>query len=405
MDKHQVAEFYSKARRFFRQPQGSSHRIVNRSEPPPKVENVLASLDGATSLSVNPNTNAKVRNLEYRRNRLAACQRELESLKAANGVLKRQLKQQELEERIRTENLRIWQVLAIKELESRFEERAPPQRQQIMEIETCQNIQYTAGATKIMGASDGDMQCFALFLTESLVNSMCQVIEETRELELAQEPYAAAKNEAEIGRGNVEYAKSMLEQAETKEQFEYFQETLEKNESQMLRDIKRKDLLRDDFQLKKLKLEHSQAGLLTVLEQVLTEAQLMPGKHEESLNRAQTFPDRETLSERTQSEVAADVGPFPACVSRYSMTNSKFHSRMKRISWILNRKSAVLPSWTWMQLTKDCITSESISTPSQADSDKKSKTTETREEMPTFISLRVSLTSNTSCRNSSLLGF
>ena len=269
---------------------------------------MFASLAGAASQPVNPHTSSKVLNSENRRNRLAACQRELESMKAANRVLKRQLEQQELEERIKTENLRIWQVLAIKELEGRLEERAPTQCQQITEIETCLNDQYTAGAPKIMGAMDGTMQCLALFLTESLVKSMCQVIEETRELELALETYTAAKTEAGIGRDNIEYAKSMLEQAETKEQFEYFQETLKKNESQMLRDIKRRDTLRDDFQLKKLKFEHSQAVLLSVLEQVLREAQLMPETQEASHDEAQSFPDRDTVSEQTRSERAADVG-------------------------------------------------------------------------------------------------
>ena len=312
MDKqqHHFSEFFTRARTLFRQPQGTSHRNANKSEPPPRLGNALASLSGATSQSVNPSANKKIRNVEYQRNRLAACQRELESLKAVNRVLKRQLEGQELEERIKTENLRIWQVLAIKELERRFEERAPTQCREITEIETCQNIQYTAGYPRILRASHGAMQCLALFLTEPLVNSMYQVIEETRELELAQEPYTAAKTEVEIGRGNVEYAKSMLEQAETKEQFEYFQETLEKNESQMLRDIKRRDVLRDDFQLKKLKLEHSLAGLLSVLEQVLIQAQLMPGKQEASHDGAQSFAGQDSVSERTQSEVATDVGLF-----------------------------------------------------------------------------------------------
>ena len=308
MDKHHVTDFLVKARGIFRQPQISSYRKANKSEPPSRLEKALASAGDATSQYVSPNTTTKNRNLEYRRDRLTACQRELKSLRAANEILKRQLEQQQLEERIKTENLRIWQVLAIKELESRFEERGPTQCRKITEIETCQDIQYTAGAPKIMGAGDGTMQCLALFLTESLVKSMCQVIEETRELELAEEPYAAAKNEVGIGRDNVEYAKSMLEQAETKEQFEYFQDTLEKNESQMLLDIERRDILRDDFQLKKLRLEHSQAGLLSVLEQVLTESQLMPGEHEASHDGAQSIQDWDSVSERTQSEIAADVG-------------------------------------------------------------------------------------------------
>ena len=308
MDKHHVTELLVKARGLFRQPQISSYRKANKSEPPSRLGNALASAGDAAPQYVSPNTTTKNRNFEYRRERITACQRELRSLRAANEVLKRQLEQQELEERIKTENLRIWQVLAIKELESRFEEQVPTQRREITEIETCQNIEYTAGAPKIMGAGDGTMQCLALFLTESLVESMCQVIEETRERELAEEPYMVAKNEVGIGRDNVEYAKSMLEQAETKEQFEYFQETLEKNESQMLRDFERRDILRDDFQLKKLKLEHSQAGLLSVLEQVLTEAQLMPGKHEAIRDGAQSIQDWDSVSERTQSEIAADVG-------------------------------------------------------------------------------------------------
>lgn len=306
MDGHHVAGFIVRAlhnvRAPFRHPQGSTQRNGGRSEPLPRRGDAPSNSRGASFRSGASNTTSKPRLPDYRtQDSIEVYQHELERLKTSNGKLKRQLEQQELEERIKTEKLRIWQVLAIKELETHFRDRAPLQPHVVTNSETCQDATYTAGAPRILSASDGAKQCLALFLTDSLVNSMRQVIEESRELEMVEGPYETAKREADIGRANVEYAKAMLETADTQEQINYFRGNLEENGSQLLRDIQRKDELEDDVQLRRLKFEHSQAGLQRMLEQVLTEAHLFAEAQDTGHNIAQSFPDR--ASERTQSEV------------------------------------------------------------------------------------------------------
>ena len=138
-----------------------------------------------------------------------------------------------------------------------------------------EDLRYTYGPARIIGAHDGAKKCIALLLTEDMVAKLRQITEVSRKLELAENSFEDARTQATVTELSMVQMNDSLEVTDGQEEVDRITADMEQLEPTLLLASDERDRLEADVANLKFSLESSRAISHDLFERVLEEAHLL----------------------------------------------------------------------------------------------------------------------------------
>ena len=135
--------------------------------------------------------------------------------------------------------------------------------------------EYTYGPDRAIVVKDNGRDCVALLLSEETVRGLVDIIVKRKAVQAMAQTYQEVSFNADLGEGFLNYFPTMLEGATSQEECERLKSDLERRRPDILRDIKRRDHLKTEYEAKCDDLKYLRIYGEDKLEEVLRNAQLI----------------------------------------------------------------------------------------------------------------------------------
>lgn len=178
--------------------------------------------------------------------------------------------------------------------------------------------QFTEGPSRFVLAKDGSRDCVALLVNEGFLTKLRDLIHENRDARYLDRPLYHARMVAENFESSVQKARQSLETAESEEQAEVCQNSIEQNTSELLKINRRKEGLEKERNLVHGRLELLRSHTQWVWEMAMTEADLLGP---ERPLPAVLLRDEETRLDNTEEKPEVPEEALPARSSTVSVAS------------------------------------------------------------------------------------